>query len=555
MEYWHIQMHLPEGRDGTIINLLDMLKETQPIIGTGEWDDFQCRNFKNGNGHGLSFNDTILVRIGKRPVALCKVIDHKSFTDKALTTKYLNKHFRKVEILDFFPNDEDDFPQAQGTLQHLTNEDSTSYEYIDARYNNYQKKFQMKQITEILTKKKQIILQGPPGTGKTYTAKDMAELLIYNEISSDKKVQKKKLEETDQFKLIQFHPAYSYEDFVRGITAKSNDNKIEYITENKVLAKFAKSANDNFLNSLKPVKEFSKELWFDRQFESFCNKVQEGIDVNIFYPLTDAVAIIDIAKNAFRYRGHNWANPVPQRMVFNDIRQLYFDNAQNNQDVINNQNVSGTARQHFTYYLKILNDFRESIVELEPDTTTNIINNDLNNYILIIDEINRANLPAVLGELIYALEYRGEKVESMYDIDEDNSLVIPPNLLIIGTMNTSDRSVGHIDYAIRRRFAFVDVLPKILDNGNFETDYFKKVSELFIKNFDEYVENQEIILVKSQYLSEEFRPEDVWLGHSYFITKDIDFATRLKYEIKPILKEYIKDGILKQTAETFINNL
>lgn len=61
--------------------------------------------------------------------------------------------------------------------------------------------------------------------------------------------------------------------------------------------------------------------------------------------------------------------------------------------------------------------------------------------------------------------------------------------------------------------------------------------------------------MKSQYLSEEFRPEDVWLGHSYFITKDIDFVTRLKYEIKPILKEYIKDGILKQSAETFINNL
>ena len=122
-------------------------------------------------------------------------------------------------------------------------------------------------------------------------------------------------------------------------------------------------------------------------------------------------------------------------------------------------------------------------------------------------------------------------------------------------MNTSDRSVGHIDYAIRRRFAFVDILPKILDDENFEADYFKKVSELFIANFDEYVENQEIILVKSQYLSEEFRPEDVWLGHSYFITKDIDFVTRLKYEIKPILKEYIKDGILKQSAETFINNL
>src|SRR5690606_7139407 len=80
-------------------------------------------------------------------------------------------------------------------------------------------------------------------------------------------------------------------------------------------------------------------------------------------------------------------------------------------------------------------------------------------YVLIIDEINRANLPAVLGELIYALEYRGEGVDSMYDLDGDTSIILPPNLYIIGTMNTADRSVGHIDYAIRRRFAFVEVLP------------------------------------------------------------------------------------------------
>ena len=217
--------------------------------------------------------------------------------------------------------------------------------------------------------------------------------------------------------------------------------------------------------------------------------------------------------------------------------------------------LTKTAKSLATYWFKILELFKKYIDDnkLKYDEVVSL--SEEKKYILIIDEINRANLPAVLGELIYALEYRGEKVESMYDIDEDNSLVIPPNLLIIGTMNTSDRSVGHIDYAIRRRFAFVDILPKILDDENFEADYFKKVSELFIANFDEYVENQEIILVKSQYLSEEFRPEDVWLGHSYFITKDIDFVTRLKYEIKPILKEYIKDGILKQSAETFINNL
>ena len=167
-------------------------------------------------------------------------------------------------------------------------------------------------------------------------------------------------------------------------------------------------------------------------------------------------------------------------------------------------------------------------------------------YILIIDEINRANLPAVLGELIYALEYRGEQVESMYAVNDDNRLTIPPNLYIIGTMNTADRSVGQIDYAIRRRFAFIDILPTSLQ-ADFKKDLFIDISELFIKSYEEYEKNK--ILNRSIYLSDEFRVEDVWLGQSYFIIngkdeKDIT-QTRLQYEIIPILKEYIKDGIFK----------
>ena len=131
----------------------------------------------------------------------------------------------------------------------------------------------------------------------------------------------------------------------------------------------------------------------------------------------------------------------------------------------------------------------------------------------------------------------------MYETEEDgNTLVIPPNLYIIGTMNTSDRSVGHIDYAIRRRFAFIDVLPKVLDIDNFELDLFKRVSELFIQNFDEYVNDNAVELKISEHLSEEFKREK-------------DFSLRKKYEIVPILKEYIKDGILKQSAEKIINSL
>lgn len=170
------------------------------------------------------------------------------------------------------------------------------------------------------------------------------------------------------------------------------------------------------------------------------------------------------------------------------------------------------------------------------------------NYVLIVDEINRANLSSVLGELIYGLEYRGESVESMYAVSGDNELILPPNLYIIGTMNTADRSVGHIDYAIRRRFAFVDVLPENLAKdglAEFDEPLFRKISELFIANYDGYYNLQELSQ-RAKTLSTEFRVEDVWLGHSYFINKDNggDIKTRLDYEIKPILMEYVKDGIL-----------
>lgn len=206
------------------------------------------------------------------------------------------------------------------------------------------------------------------------------------------------------------------------------------------------------------------------------------------------------------------------------------------------------------------NDKGEGIIYKAEDRSLIKLANDAkdnhdNNYVLIIDEINRANLSSVLGELIYALEYRGKEVDSLYEMDgEGNKITLPPNLYVIGTMNTADRSVGHIDYAIRRRFAFVDVLPKELNDDKiiFHKDLFREVSTLFIENYNEYISNEKVALKRAKTLSGEFRPEDVWLGHSYFIQKKLaenllepeDFRIRIDYEIKPILLEYVKDGIL-----------
>lgn len=365
-------------------------------------------------------------------------------------------------------------------------------------------------IIDLLHYKHQIILQGPPGTGKTREAKRIAkQLLGLNNNDS--------LEGNEQFKLIQFHPSYSYEDFVRGIVAQPNETGggIVYTAENKVLAKFAEKALkafqepikwENFRDFLEKEKKEGREVYFDEGKELKYNFIQN---------------------NELRYlsgRNHNLAGiPIEefcQRNLDDKFDSFY-------------KNYHKWGWKFITdYFIKWANDFKRK-----------------KSYFLVIDEINRANLSTVLGELIYALEYRGESVESMYAIDDDNSFTLPPNLYIIGTMNTADRSVGHIDYAIRRRFAFVNVLPKELE-GNFDKNLFKAVSKLFIENYDEYINNTDTELKRAKTLSPEFKPEDVWLGQSYFIQKkyndgkDVPMSIRWEYEIKPILLEYIKDGIL-----------
>ncbi|MFN8027712.1 MAG: AAA family ATPase [Acidimicrobiia bacterium] len=80
-------------------------------------------------------------------------------------------------------------------------------------------------------------------------------------------------------------------------------------------------------------------------------------------------------------------------------------------------------------------------------------------FVLIIDEINRANLAKVFGELYFLLEYRDQVVDLLYSEDEEG--FTPANLYLIGTMNTADRSIALVDAAMRRRFAFVELSPDI----------------------------------------------------------------------------------------------
>ena len=156
-------------------------------------------------------------------------------------------------------------------------------------------------------------------------------------------------------------------------------------------------------------------------------------------------------------------------------------------------------------------------------------------HVLVVDEINRANVSAVLGELIYGLEYRDTEVQTPYKIDDKTGLIIPKNLRIIGTMNTADRTIGQIDYAVRRRFAFVHCPPDesvvASVGGARALEFFGMVDNVFAC------------------LSADYDKGDVCIGHSYFLAKsESKLANKIIYQAVPILREYLKDGVLKKAA-------
>lgn len=157
------------------------------------------------------------------------------------------------------------------------------------------------------------------------------------------------------------------------------------------------------------------------------------------------------------------------------------------------------------------------------------------NYVLIIDEINRGNISKIFGELITLLEPdkrmgepNGIPVNLLYS--KDCHFTVPSNLYIIGTMNTTDRSTGTIDYALRRRFAFVTIHA---DSGLIECDKAKKL-------FDEI--NDFLAVNKI----EDFDIEDLKIGHSYFLGNDTEILKmNLEYGVIPLIREYISDGIIR----------
>jgi 5-methylcytosine-specific restriction protein B len=149
-------------------------------------------------------------------------------------------------------------------------------------------------------------------------------------------------------------------------------------------------------------------------------------------------------------------------------------------------------------------------------------------YILIIDEINRANLAKVFGELYFLLEYRDESISLQYSPDKEFTL--PQNLFLIGTMNTADRSIARIDTAMRRRFAFVELDPRI-----------PPVQGLLSRWLEQHHLSQEAALILDT-LNRRIEDADAAIGPSYLMDERIyqrdDGLDRVwQYSIMPLLED------------------
>jgi hypothetical protein len=388
------------------------------------------------------------------------------------------------------------------------------------------------------------ILFGPPGTGKTYNSIDKS-VAIATGFSSDHFSNKKQfddLRKQGQIEFVTFHQNYSYEDFMIGIRPNVSEttSDLSFKKHYGIFYEIAKRARENYENSLKDELTISRENWVKEKFEEFKEYVEIEVEENGKFTIKNNVSIYSVEDEVFIYTGEKengelWKN---QRigMHYDALINIYLADVKNRQDIKKLENVPSLEKQHATYSFKLIEKFREFLIEKGYRYQSSTVQKEpLKNFVLIIDEINRANISKVFGELITLLEddkRLGAENELKITLPNgEKEFGVPPNLFLIGTMNTADKSIALIDIALRRRFEFLGFYPKY--------DTLRPEASLLLKKI-----NAEIFKEK--------KSSDYLIGHAYFI-KDQPIETTLKNKIIPLLMEYFSgktDILLKIFSET-----
>lgn len=387
------------------------------------------------------------------------------------------------------------------------------------------------------------ILYGPPGTGKTYNSIDKA-VSIATGSSSDhisNKNQFDELRKQGQIEFVTFHQNYSYEDFMVGIRPNVSEttSELSFKKHHGIFYEIAKRARENYDNSLKDEQTISRENWVNEKFEEFKEYVEAEIEENGKFTIKNNVSIYSVEDEVFIYTGEKengelWKN---QRigMHYDALIKIYLADVQNRQDIKKLENVPSLEKQHATYSFELIEIFRKFLKEKSYKfQSTTVQKESLKNFVLIIDEINRANISKVFGELITLLEddkRLGEPNELKITLPNgEKEFGVPPNLYLIGTMNTADKSIALIDIALRRRFEFIGYYP------DYENEKLKPEAKTLLQKI-----NEEIYKLKNS--------ADYLIGHAYFM-KDEAIETTLRNKVVPLLMEYFS-GKTKIVSDIF----
>lgn len=389
-----------------------------------------------------------------------------------------------------------------------------------------------------------IIFRGAPGTGKSYLAKAIAADIISDGITDD--YDALSAEQKKQIEFVQFHPSYDYSDFVEGLRPKLNeDGSMGFELRDGIFKSFVDRARRNFENFKKSLVDIEKELTVQDAVDDFFSSIELGaekfttIKGNEFYitAVEEKRVYISIPKNA-----------VTNTLSLNldDIRKM-LESDEKFETIKDIKNFFGKADyvQAYSYYFAIYNAIKE---RKTTPSKTQVKKEEQKKYVFIIDEINRGEISKIFGELFFAVDpgYRGKagEVSTQYanlHSDSNERFYIPENVYIIGTMNDIDKSVESFDFAMRRRFRFIEI--KANDNLQMldelgeplRTEAINRMTALnkAIVNVDDLNENYQI-------------------GAAYFLKLNtLNFDQLWTDYLEPLLKDYVQGMYDKSIMKEF----
>lgn len=394
-------------------------------------------------------------------------------------------------------------------------------EYLKSERKEDNKMEQVGQLKSRLLNASNIILHGAPGTGKTYLSKQVAQMLIFGDVKEEKDFTDKEKEIwNNQFGFVQFHPSYDYADFVEGLRPILRNDQMSFKLTDGTFKKFCKRAIEN--EAVKGI---------------------DGLSIEGYEKFLQNIGLNQVTIDSYKTKVEQLLNNKkfnPRKAVSNFETYSDIDEILENQEVITDFDRENNQHYNFASAVAQLRNFKESL---------STVTKEKQNFVFIIDEINRGEISKIFGELFFAIDpnYRGQSgsVETQYqNLHEESSekFYVPENVYLIGTMNDIDRSVDSFDFAMRRRFSFISI------SAN------DSIERMVEQNLENVVKRRDRAIAMNDKIADyPLLGKDYQIGGDYF-NRDESDEMLWEENLEPLLYSYLL-GESESEKETFIEEV